>query len=114
MSEQDDPELTAFLAKHGRSPVTVLILHEAINVLQEGLKAAFQKHRDARLALEQRVAALEATPSLKFTGTYMDTNTYVPGDCTTRQGGLWVCMSATTGPFDHAAWVLAVKKGDAR
>ncbi len=90
------------------------VLDALVEGLQEGLKAAFQKHRDARLALEQRVAALEATPSLKFTGTYMDTNTYVPGDCTTRQGGLWICTAATTGPFDHAAWVLAVKKGDAR
>ncbi len=66
------------------------------------------------VAAEARLAALEATPSLKFTGTYMDTKTYVPGDAATRQGGLWICQTATTGPFDHTAWQLAVKKGDAR
>jgi len=65
-------------------------------------------------ALEARVAALEARPALTFTGTYMDTTAYVPGDAATRQGGLWICTAATTGPFDHTAWVLAVKKGDAR
>ncbi len=87
---------------------------QAINTLVDALKTVFERHKAAVEGLAQRVAELEARPALTFTGTYMDTRSYAPGDCTTRQGGLWVCMSATTGPFDHAAWVLAVKKGDAR
>ncbi len=65
-------------------------------------------------ALEARLAALEARPALTFTGTYTDTTAYVPGDAATRQGGLWICNAATTGPFDNACWQLAVKKGDGR
>ena len=66
-----------------------------------------------RMRLERRIKELERTPSLKFLHTYMDTTSYEPGDCATRQGGLWICTATTTGAFDHACWTLAVKKGAA-
>ncbi len=65
-------------------------------------------------ALEQQLAELKARPALSFAGTYADTKQYAPGDCTTRQGSLWACTAATSGPFDHSCWQLAVKRGDAR
>ena len=64
--------------------------------------------------LREKVAALESKPSLNFAGTHSDTGRYTPGDAVVRQGGLWICLAATTGPFDHRYWPLAVKKGDAR
>jgi len=67
----------------------------------------------ANTALEQRAQMLEQT-AVKFTGVYADSRIYSPGDAATRAGGLWICTAPTTGPFDHAAWQLAVKKGDAR
>ena len=76
--------------------------------------AVVQAIQMATAPLHARIAALEARPTLKFCGIYSDTKAYAPGDCATRQGGLWACKTATTGPFDHAAWQLAVKKGDAR
>lgn len=65
-------------------------------------------------ALEQQLADLKARPALSFAGVYSDTKQYEPGDCTTRQGSLWACTSATTGAFDYGSWQLCVKKGDAR
>ena len=72
--------------------------------------------RDLIVALEQRIAALERKPSVKFRGVYEHGKAYQPGDAATHHGSLWICTAATTGEpnRDFVAWKLAVKKGDAR
>ncbi len=60
MSSEQDLELQDLLAKHGHQPVSLATLDGTISALQEGLQAAFQKHKDARQQLELRVAELEA------------------------------------------------------
>ncbi len=79
-----------------------------IYAIKEALQGPLVKGRFD--ALENKMAV----PSLKFQGVYADTGSYEPGACVTRQGGLWICTTKTTGAFDHASWQLAVKKGDAK
>ena len=83
MSSEQDPELKALLSKHGREPVTLALLDDTISSLQEGLRVAFQKHLDARLVLEQRVAELEARPLPKYLGTHKDGAHYQAHSMTT-------------------------------
>ena len=63
------------------------------------------------LQLEARIAALEAKPSVKFTGTWERGKSYSIGDATTHHGGLWICQAETTGEpsKDFTSWRLAVK-----
>ena len=62
--------------------------------------------------LEQRLAALESKPVVKFCGVHQEGRSYRPGDACTRQGALWICRAATAGVpgDDHESWTLAVKR----
>lgn len=80
----------------------------------QGIKMALAPHVSEIAHLKKRLAELEGKPHVTFTGTYADTKAYTPGDAATRSGSLWICVNDTTGPFNHNAWRLAVKKGDAR
>lgn len=84
------------------------------DAIATAIKAALFPHVTEIAHLKKRIAELEGKPHVTFTGIYADTKAYTPGDAATRSGGLWICVNDTTGPFDHAAWQLAVKKGDAR
>lgn len=66
-------------------------------------------------ALEQREAAREAKPSIRFCGVWKDDHHYQPGDGVTHQGGLWICQRHQPGPpaQDFVGWQLAVKRGAA-
>src|SRR5262245_24635492 len=82
-------------------------------------------HRDGRLikalvaavaphiqAVQQRVSALEARPSLKYLGTWKSDRTYSAGTFITDGGGVWYCNASTTSrPGENADWTLAVKSG---
>ena len=67
------------------------------------------------MALEQRLAATERKPVLKFRGVWAEGKDYNVGDCATSHGSLWVCKAETSGKpgEDFHGWVLAVKKGSA-
>jgi hypothetical protein len=75
------------------------------------LGKAFTKQKARVDQLEARIAGLEKRPTVKFTGTYTQGKTYVPGDAAVHQGGLWICRAETTGQpnQDFHAWTLAVK-----
>ena len=67
-------------------------------------------------ALEARIKALEAQPrGLVYKGIWSAGEIYAPGDCVTRQGGMWVCKvhQCQSKPGDNAGvgWQLAVKSG---
>lgn len=112
MSGDQDPELTVLLSTHGHKPVTVAVLDETISALQEGLRAAFQKHRDARLALEARVTELEARPLPQYLGTHKAGAHYPAHSMTTRAGSLWFATEGTTStPGTDPSWKLIVKRG---
>lgn len=75
-----------------------------------------KESRELIVALEQRLAALERKPHVKFVGVWKSGTTYMPGEAATHQGGLWICKVATGGEpsKDFAGWQLAVKSGGAR
>jgi hypothetical protein len=68
---------------------------------------------EAARALEQRVADLEARPTMQFKG-YWDCDTaYEAGDCVSRGGSMWIAKSANIGvnPGGAPQWALCVKRG---
>jgi hypothetical protein len=67
-------------------------------------------------SVEARLAALEARPSLKWGGIYVDGQEYQEAQLVTRSGSLWVSTKATTTTpgSPESDWRLVVKKGDAR
>ena len=83
------------------------------NTIVRAITLAVTPLRGRLEALERDVADLKARPCVKFTGVYSATLSYVPGDAATREGGLWICTAHTTGAFNHSAWRLAVKRGNA-
>jgi hypothetical protein len=48
-------------------------------------------------ALEQRIAAIEARPQLRYCGVFDHEKSYAVGSLTTHKGGLWHC-NASVGP----------------
>ena len=72
----------------------------------------------ARLAaLETRIAALEARPTLEYLGTWTEGRSYSRGAVVGDAGSLWIQHKSPTslarpGTTDGAAsWTLAVKRG---
>jgi len=61
-------------------------------------------------ALEERVAALEASP-FQYAGTW-ESGEYVRGEFVSLRGSLWHCNHSTTSrPGTDESWTLAVKHG---
>jgi hypothetical protein len=75
-----------------------------------------EESRALIVALEQRLAAVERKPHVKFTGVWKAGTSYTPGDAATYQGALWICKAPTPGEpsKDFHGWQLAVKSGGAR
>ncbi len=108
-------ERKAWLDKHGKGSVSWQELDTVVDVITEGVADAFQKHVNARLALEQRIAELEARPLPKYLGTHQAGAHYEAHSMTTRSGSLWFATEDTTStPGTGGAWRLIVKRGDAR
>jgi hypothetical protein len=66
-------------------------------------------------ALEEKVADLEAKPSMRYRGIWDESEIYAKGDVTTLAGGAWVAVS---NPIDRpgkpdSGWQLAVKSASA-
>lgn len=63
----------------------------------EKIAAAFEVHRDKRLALEARVEALEKGGNLAdcYRGTWSEGEHYKRGELATDGGSLWLCLSST-------------------
>jgi hypothetical protein len=64
-------------------------------------------------AIDRRLDALEARPTLKYVGVHQRGTTYQPGECVTSAGSLWIASRVTTGqPGDpDSGFTLAVKRG---
>jgi hypothetical protein len=81
-----------------------------------GIMAANIKPLAAQIEQQQqRIAALEARPAVKYYGVHDDGTTYPERAMTTRSGGLWVATRGTTATpgTDDSGWLLVVKKGQA-
>lgn len=62
-------------------------------------------------AFEARIEALEARPTMKYTGTW-EAREYQPGNVVTDGGSMWHCERKTQlRPGDNDAWRLCVKRG---
>jgi len=109
-------------------PLSELRLEWKTSIAQQGRKPVSWKDLDVlledtladRLALEQRVVALETAlaalqqrPALVFSGVHSESKSYVIGDTVVRGGSLWACVIPTAGPFTHSAFQLIVKRGSA-
>jgi hypothetical protein len=62
--------------------------------------------------LEQRIAALEAQPRIRYVGTWRESELYAEANLVTDRGGLWLARTATyRRPGDNDDWQLIVKSG---
>ena len=113
-----DDEFRQMIAKHGKKFVTWNMFAEALNLA----KAMNLKNveRNARLdALEQRISALEARPSIQDKGVWQCGAFYEPGDIVSRGGSAWIRRGQSCGRrrrfLSHEHFRLLVKRGrDAR
>ncbi|HXG56999.1 MAG TPA: hypothetical protein VNJ03_16595 [Vicinamibacterales bacterium] len=119
-TKQDDLnlEMKEFLSKHGSKPVSFKALDTAlqgtVDAVLDGLKDAFKSHKDARRALEKRVAELEARPLPTYRGVHQDGANYTANTMVTRGGSLWFATEDTTStPGTDGSWRLIVKRGAA-
>jgi hypothetical protein len=66
-------------------------------------------------ALEQRIAALESRPLLKYAGIHVEGQPYAEAQLVTRSGSLWVSTepTSTTPGTPGSHWRLIVKRGSA-
>lgn len=74
------------------------------------------KARDDRLEkLEQRVAELEARPTVKYAGVWVEHQLYKTGELVTCSGSVWHAnvdnRSVRPGGASEKIWTLAVKRG---
>ena len=70
--------------------------------------------REQRLELEERVAALEAKPTLAYRGVWDGAKLYAPGTFITHGGSVWHSDVESRGvrPGEgNSIWRLAVKRG---
>ena len=65
------------------------------------------------LALSQRVAVLEARPTLKYLGPWKSTDEYSENSLVTHSGSMFVATIKSKGlrPGDGSAWKLCCKRG---
>jgi BMFP domain-containing protein YqiC len=65
--------------------------------------------------LEERIANLEARPTVKYLGVWKEGKSYVSGSMVTDRGSVWHCARATMqrpgSPPPNDDWVLACKRG---
>ena len=103
-------EFAMFVQKHASRPVRFRVL----GVLAESL-LALKKDCNARIeALEQRVTALEARPSVQDKGIWKPGEFYQPGDIVSRAGSAWICRGshmAVGDDLSHDHFRLLVKRG---
>lgn len=116
-TEQDFATFAKFVEKNAHQPVR----YAMFGVLVDAWMAMNAKNiiRNARLdALEQRVAALEARPSVQDKGVWRSGQCYQPGDIVSRSGSAWICRGshmAVGDDLSHEHFRLLVKRGrDAR
>lgn len=62
--------------------------------------------------LEDRIAELEARPTIRYCGAWESGEEYTPGNMVTFSGSLWHCNADTAQkPGTGADWTLAAKRG---
>jgi hypothetical protein len=105
----------------GESKNAVVAYTEGANValtllladLWADLRSCIAYNREERLALEARVADLEARGSIEYRGIWAADTKYKSGNAVTHDGSMWIATADTQGvrPGDTAFWKLAVKRG---
>jgi hypothetical protein len=102
-------------AKRCAGAAVPLVVFDAI---REVVFELLRKGADERRALEERLAALEQKPSVKYRGVWAPGTMYAAGDAVTQQGSLWIARTnhlQSEPGVDFVGWTLAVKRGrDAR
>jgi hypothetical protein len=90
-------------------------LVEGLNKYAARVQAALDKRTALIEALQQRVADLEARPSMVHRGIWRENLAYYRGDVVMDQGSVWHCRQATekARPGRGSCWQL-IAKGDAR
>ena len=100
------PELTK---EQSRTPLRLRDLRWMMEAIAGGVNEAIAK---ATEPLRQRIAELEARPSVKYLGVWREDKVYSSGSMVTDQGSVWHAERATmTRPGTSNDWVLAVKRG---
>jgi hypothetical protein len=100
--------------KHAERVVTYRFLGKMLRGTAAAVKQVLAQ-RDARLtehdtriiAFEQRIAALEAKPSVKYCGVWAANGDYSVGDAATHKGSLWICKSnhvQSEPGVDYVCW----------
>jgi hypothetical protein len=68
--------------------------------------------KQAIAPLVERIAQLEARPTVRYLGTWTEGTRYGEGAMVTDHGSVWACEFPTTErPGSSPHWVLAVKRG---
>jgi hypothetical protein len=119
MAEDLSEMVRGYGERNSDVPVRVKHMLAVVRSLSQSVVDAIEEAtaplRERILKLEQRLDEVEARP-LKYVGTYADAagKSFMPGNCITHLGSLWVCLRATTEPprFDASSpWQLAAKAG---
>jgi hypothetical protein len=87
---------------------------EQLNESVHELAVETKKHVAAKIApLEERIAALEARRSLRYSGICERGQAYGEQEAVTHQGSLWIATRDTVGipGTENSAWQLAAKRG---
>jgi hypothetical protein len=114
----DDPGYD--VTKDG-TPVSVGFLAEVLRILAEDHMAPLHKRVDELERkqtntgsnpgdFEERIAALEARPTLEYLGIW-EPKEYNPGNIVTHSGGMWHCRNTTRSLPPSGDWQLCVKAG---
>jgi hypothetical protein len=112
----DKPRSADVIPKHIEAARRLLGTRRSnlIKAIVAGLVPAISEYVTAQVKpLRDRIAELEARPTVKYLGTWKSHETYTVGNMVTDHGSCWHCnVSATTErPGDSRDWTLAVKRG---
>lgn len=109
-AEQTEAEL-------GHKPVTHRGLFAIVREILGTVSVTKGEIETRVAALDARVRELEARPQLRYLGVFADDGrTYVPGDCVTFGGSMWIARETTSARPDESpagarVWTLCVKRG---
>ena len=109
--------MDAFLAKHGKKPVSYQTLNDAVDAVQAATIEALKRQKAAIAALESRIKELEARPpGVEYGGVYENAKAYPRGVLISRGGGLWLSLRDDNGWAPGQSpqhWKLVVKSREA-
>jgi flagellar hook-basal body complex protein FliE len=99
-------------------PTSLRFVMMEMTSISVAVKHALRKRDDLIKALSERLAAVEAAPSMAYRGVWKSSEAYAKGTFVTSDGSLWHANHDVAGVEPgkgDPAWTLAVKRGrDAR